>query len=72
MDAKAIDNIPAIILTEAEHIEMTNNLNAARNEVMGGANQIPSPQQLWKIYQKAYAARPAWLEAIKGYFPNVR
>jgi hypothetical protein len=75
MDKKAIENIPAIILTEAEHTAMTNKLNAARAKLLRDLRKTEeelTPTELWEMYKRAYADKPAWLEAIKGYFPNVR
>lgn len=72
MGPKAIDDIPAIILSEAQHKEITNTLNIVREKVLQGTGKkTPTTQQeLWKIYQEAYKRYPAWLDAIKGYFPN--
>lgn len=72
MEAKAIDDIPAIILSEAEHKEITNRLAAARTKLLGKSDAKPDKEQLWAIYQAAYKDYPAWLDAIKGYFPHAK
>ena len=69
----AAEDAPAIILSEADHQVITTALDKARADfrsTMG--REINSPQELWQIYQKVYAKYPSWLEAIKGYFPNVQ
>jgi hypothetical protein len=72
MNEKAIENIPAIVLTDAEHQVITKRLNDVRNEVLKGTGRdVPKPHELWKIYQEAYKDSPNLLKAIKGYFPNV-
>jgi len=66
---EAIENSPAIILTKAEHQQITKDLNDVRNKMLSDLN-VPSlnKQQLWALYQKVYAKNPTWLEAIKPYF----
>jgi hypothetical protein len=63
------EDAPAIILSKTDHEAITAALDAARKEfksTMG--HEVSTPQELWTIYQKVYAGRPAWLEAIKSYF----
>ena len=70
LDAKAINDIPAIVLSEAEHKEITKSLNEARARILPGVNlENMQPHDLWKVYQEVYAKNPAWLDAIKHYFP---
>ncbi|MBK9265385.1 MAG: hypothetical protein IPM54_37070 [Polyangiaceae bacterium] len=73
MDMKAIDDIPAIVLSEAEHKAITNKLNQARAKVLDGLRREGkgaelSPSDLWKVYEEVYAGYPSWLDAIKPYF----
>ena len=70
MDAKAIDDIPAIVLSDAQHTRITNKLNEVRAEILGGVDRKLEAHELWKVYQEAYKDSPAWLDAIKGYFPR--
>jgi len=71
MGEKAIDDIPAIILSEAEHKAITKKLNEARASFLQTNGKVADkPQELWQVYKEAYAGYPAWLEAIKGYFPK--
>ena len=64
----AIDDLPAIILSEAEHQAITNRLAAARTKLLGSKDAVPNKQQLWAIYKDVYQDTPAWLEAIEAYF----
>ncbi|MBK9260600.1 MAG: hypothetical protein IPM54_12350 [Polyangiaceae bacterium] len=67
---KAIDDVPAIVLSEAEHKAVTKALEEARATVLAGTGKkYPDQQQLWAIYQKVYAPYPSWLKAIESYFP---
>ncbi len=69
MDARSIDDIPAIVLSEAEHKAVTRRLNEARAEFLPGVKpEDMKPHDLWKVYQEAYQGYPAWLDAIEGYF----
>lgn len=69
MEKGAIDDIPAVILSEAQHKEITKRLTAARNEILGtNGNKPLDKQELWTVYQKVYKDYPAWLEAIEHYF----
>ena len=68
MNAKAINDIPAIILSDVQHTRITNTLNAERAKILGGVKRQLKPHELWKVYQEAYKDSPAWLDAIKGYF----
>ncbi|MBK9263210.1 MAG: hypothetical protein IPM54_25830 [Polyangiaceae bacterium] len=66
---KAIDDVPAIVLSDAEHKAVTKALEEARATILAGTGKkYPDKQQLWAIYQKVYAGKPAWLEAIDAYF----
>jgi hypothetical protein len=65
----AIDNSPAIILTKAEHQQITKDLEVARNKMLSDLNvKILDKHQLWDLYQQVYKKNPTWLEAIKPYF----
>ena len=69
LDAKAINDIPAIILSDVQHTRITNTLNAERAKILPGVNPRDiKPHEIWKVYQKAYRDNPAWLDAIEGYF----
>jgi hypothetical protein len=70
-----IDDIPAIILSDAEHKVVTKNLDAARGKVLDrlrreGKVENPqmSPGDLWQVYKEAYADHQPWLDAIYPYF----
>jgi hypothetical protein len=66
------DHVPAIILTDVEHKEITRRLNDARKRYMSRVGGKPienwTPKELWSIYQQAYPDRAAWLAAIEPYF----
>ncbi len=68
MNAKAINDIPAVVLSEAEHKVITRKLNEARAQILDGVERKLKPHELWQVYQKAYKDSPAWLDAIEGYF----
>ena len=68
MSEKAIDDLPAIILSEAEHQAITNKLAAARTKLLGKSDAIPNKKQLWAIYKEVYEDTPAWLDAIESHF----
>lgn len=55
------DQVPSVILTEAQHKAITAKLKIAT----GSAKTLP---ELWAGYQTAYVDRPLWLKAIKSYF----
>jgi hypothetical protein len=59
----------AIILTKAEHQQITKDLDVARNKMLSDL-KVPKldKQQLWELYQQVYKKNPTWLEAIKPYF----
>jgi hypothetical protein len=52
---------PSVLLTQAEHKEMSKKLAAAMTEVR-------TTKQLWQKYQEVYADHPDWLKAIEAYF----
>jgi hypothetical protein len=57
------DEVPAVILTWAEHTKLTNKL-AER-----ALKQPPkNAAELWRIYQDVYRNEPYWLKAIESYF----
>lgn len=61
---------PAVILSKAEHDAITGELAKARKtmlENVAKANRDVQPADVWAMYQKAYAGRPEWLEAIESY-----
>jgi hypothetical protein len=58
------DLIPSVILTEAEHKEITAKLAKHTKGAM-------TPNELWEGYTDAYEEFPEWLKAIKSYFPGV-
>jgi len=60
------EHVPAVILTDAEHKMITAEIKAVRKRLVGEA--LPTKEQLWKIYQEAYADKPEWLNAIASYF----
>ncbi|MDI1434410.1 hypothetical protein [Polyangium sorediatum] len=59
--AKNLDKLPAVILTEAKHKEITRLLNQVRPPVI-------NRKTVWKLYEDVYKDYPHWLEAIKPYF----
>jgi hypothetical protein len=59
--AKNFDDLPSVILTDAQHKKIT----AALREKKPTINGV---QDLWDTYQKVYKDHPHWLEAIKPYF----
>ncbi|MDI1433318.1 hypothetical protein [Polyangium sorediatum] len=58
---KNFDKLPAVILTEAKHKEITRMLKGLRPPKL-------TPDTLWETYKSAYKTHPHWLEAIKPYF----
>jgi uncharacterized protein (UPF0276 family) len=62
------DDLPAIVLKDAEHKEITNQLDQARKKLLGDSHGTPSKEQLWAIYKRIYAREPNWLKAIEHYF----
>jgi len=56
---------PSVILTKAEHEAITRKLNQWKQEVK-------TTDQLWAKYKDAYSDKPAWLDAIRSYFPNAK
>ena len=74
------ENLPAIILKDAEHKVITKKLNEVRDEwlreeakriaksLKPGQKPRITPEGLWEIYQEAYKDKPNWLRAIKSYF----
>lgn len=69
---EAIDNSPAIILTNEEHKLITAKLDEAKNKLMRDLakvdRKVPTKAELWDMYKEVYKDKPTWLEAIKGYF----
>lgn len=59
------DLIPSVILTDAEHKAITDELAIHTK----GATTL---KELWAGYQKAYANRPEWLKAIEQYFKKAK
>ena len=63
---KAVDEMakkyPSVILTDAEHQQISNALAAAWN-----ANPNMSKAELREIYKVVYKKHPEWLEAIESY-----
>ncbi|MDI1475918.1 hypothetical protein [Polyangium sp. y55x31] len=57
---KNFDKLPAVILTEAQHKNITRFLNRKRPNLKA--------EELWKLYEEVYKPFPHWLEAIKPYF----
>ncbi|MRG96562.1 hypothetical protein [Polyangium spumosum] len=57
-----LDNIPSVILTEAQHKRITRLLDLKRPKM-----KLDS-QTLWDLYEEVYEPFPHWLEAIKPYF----
>ena len=57
------DLMPSVILTQAEHTEISNALRKAAE-----AKEITNLAQLWSMYEKVYKRHPEWLDAIKSYF----
>jgi hypothetical protein len=67
------DKVPSIILTEAEHKQVTKELGTKTRDLVDlvAENKITKADALskiWTIYQEAYKKQPAWLAAIKPYF----
>ncbi|MRG90900.1 hypothetical protein [Polyangium spumosum] len=58
---KELDKIPSVLLTVAEHRRFNKFFAANRSSVRDKLD-------LWKLYEKAYADHPHWLDAIKPYF----
>lgn len=56
------DQVPSVVLTEAQHKAITAKLNVA------GTAKAKSLQKLWEAYQQAYFDHPDWLKAIEKYF----
>lgn len=66
---KAADDIPAIILSEAEHKAFTKALEEARaNFLKTTGKSVSKPHELWAIYKEVYKSRPTWLQSIESYF----
>ncbi|TKD03761.1 hypothetical protein [Polyangium fumosum] len=61
LTAKQLDKIPSVILTEAQHKEITKLLNAKRPA-------RKTREALWQMYEEVYEPFPHWLKAIKPYF----
>jgi hypothetical protein len=57
--------VPSVILTDAEHQVFNNKLAQWRPK-------IRTLDDLWAAYMDVYQNRPAWLNAIKSYFPNAK
>jgi hypothetical protein len=55
--------MPSVILTEAEHKEITTALRNAADE-----RKPKTVAKLWDMYKEVYENHPAWLDAIKPYF----
>lgn len=56
------DKFPAIILTKEEHQAIT-------RELAKRSPEMTNLKKAWKVYQEVYKDYPAWLEAIRPYFP---
>lgn len=57
------DLMPSVILTYAEHKEISNALRLAAEK-----KPIKKLAQLWSMYKDVYVDHPEWLDAIKSYF----
>ena len=68
MEMKAIDDIPAIILSKEQHEFISAQLAKAQKELQRNVKpgDTPSPAQVWAMYQDVYKGYPSWLDAIKG------
>jgi hypothetical protein len=56
------DEIPAVILTDAEHKLFNKKLAEA------ALKPPKNPAELWSMYQEVYKNKPYWLKAIESYF----
>jgi hypothetical protein len=55
------EQVPAVILTEAEH-------KAIRAKLRVATKDVKDAQKLWQAYQRVYKKHPHWLKAIESYF----
>jgi hypothetical protein len=59
------DLVPSVILSDAEHKVINGKLASWRPK-------IHTLDDLWAAYKDVYKNNPAWLDAIKSYFPNAK
>jgi len=64
LTAEEIANSPAVVLSRAQHLDIT---AALRAEMPYGRSY--NQQEVWTALQKVYANYPEWLAAIRSYFP---
>ncbi|UQA55509.1 hypothetical protein [Polyangium aurulentum] len=60
------DRGPSVILTKAQHKEITAKLLEAKTQ------SAETTAQLWERYKEAYEDYPHWLDAIKSYFEKAK
>lgn len=68
MEENTLDDIPAIILTEAQHKQITGDLRIAYDKLLRDtAGRKIEGVDVWKMYQEVYKDQ-TWLKAIEHYF----